>query len=78
MDGASLEDAVAIGAYFDKSALDAASVENADYEIRKLIASYNVVGQYGFFGRRFDRSWLGRYEYEWSLAQGCRCNRSQL
>jgi uncharacterized protein YjbI with pentapeptide repeats len=31
MDGASLKDAVAIGAYFDKSVLDTASVENADF-----------------------------------------------
>jgi hypothetical protein len=78
MDGASLEDAVAIGACFDKSALDTASAENADYEIRKLTAFDDVVGQCGFFGRRFDRSWLGRHECEWSLAQGCRCNRSRL
>lgn len=31
MDGASLKDTVAIGAYFSKSVLDTASVENADF-----------------------------------------------
>jgi uncharacterized protein YjbI with pentapeptide repeats len=31
MDGASLKGTVAIGAYFDKSVLETASVENADF-----------------------------------------------
>jgi uncharacterized protein YjbI with pentapeptide repeats len=31
MDGANLKDAVAIGSYFSKSVLDAATVENADF-----------------------------------------------
>jgi uncharacterized protein YjbI with pentapeptide repeats len=55
-----------------------ACVSADSYEIRKLTAFDDVVGQCGFFGCRFDRSCLGRHEHGWSLARGCRCNRSLL
>jgi hypothetical protein len=48
------------------------------YEIRKLTPFDNVVGQYGFFGRRLDRGCLGRYVHGWSLAQGYRRDWSLL